>query len=201
MPYLRIIHCKLRTNSYLVWKGSDAVVIDPPRNTEEMDRQIAKARLNVHAVLCTHLHFDHVIGCSVWQSRGLPVCASEVEIPHKDSMMQRSWKIGCTIDPYDPLPVKEGELRWNALSMQAILTPGLRPGSMCYYFPDENVIFSGDSIFCDVDPKTDLIDSIPGVLLPALIEKVFILPPDTLVCPGHGRTTTLRKEKLRHGLS
>ena len=200
MPYVCITHCKIRTNAYLVWKDHDAVIIDPPQDTEEADKKIAEYNLHVHAVLCTHLHFDHVIGCHAWQKRGIPVYASRVELPYKESMMGRSWKIGCVIDPYEPQPIDEGVLSWNALSLQAILTPGHSPGSLCFYAPDEGVIFSGDSIFRDVDPNINFIDSIPNVLLPALIKKVFILPPDTLVCPGHGKNTTLLREELRHGL-
>ena len=76
-----------------------------------------------------------------------------------------------------------------------IETPGHTSGSVCYYVPGEEVVFAGDTLFCESYGRTDLPTGSSSQIVDSIINKVFHLPDDTMVYPGHGETTTIGHEK------
>jgi len=86
------------------------------------------------------------------------------------------------------LPYLDGQLK-------VIATPGHTAGCCCYYAERENVLFSGDTLFCCGVGRTDLPTAIPSMLYVSIRERLFALPEDTLVLPGHGEDTTIGYEK------
>ena len=75
----------LNTNAYLVWQDADAVLVDPPDDTAEVEKVMAENGLTLKALLCTHLHFDHVTGCAAWQKKtDLPVFAGQQDIDNRE---------------------------------------------------------------------------------------------------------------------
>lgn len=195
MPYSSVVHGKFRAIAYLLWQGHDAIVIDPPRDSHAFDGLLADNCLSLRAILCTHIHVDHVIGCGAWQRRtGLPVFASGQDIAAADGMLSRAPKYGMIIEAFTPQALAEGPHAWGMINLEAILVPGHSPGAFCYHVPDEKLLFSGDSLFRNVLPRMDFPESLPHMLIPALKRKIFTLPPETAVLPGHGKSSQIGLE-------
>ena len=74
-------------------------------------------------------------------------------------------------------------------------TPGHTPGGVCYYFPNEKILFSGDSLFKESVGRTDFKEGSREALVTAIKEKLFVLPDEVAVYPGHMGATTIGHEK------
>ncbi|MBR3880896.1 MAG: MBL fold metallo-hydrolase [Mailhella sp.] len=195
MPVFSFSHGKYSANTCLVWQGKDAVLIDPPHEEEALLEVIEREDLTIHALLCTHLHIDHVMGCGVWQKRtGLPILAMAEEIAAAPAMLARAAQGGNVADEFRTEAFAPGLHTWGELRCDALFVPGHTPGSLCFYFPDMGVLISGDSLYKAKPALTHFPESIPEALLPALQEKIFTLPHDTIVYPGHGTTTNIGDE-------
>ena len=79
--------------------------------------------------------------------------------------------------------------------MTALLTPGHTVGGGCYYFPEEGIVFSGDTLFAGSVGRTDFPGGNMRQLLASIQEKLMTLPDDTVVYPGHGPATTIGEER------
>ncbi len=186
----------LASNCYIIENGKDAIIIDAPENAEPVLNIIREKELKVHALLCTHLHFDHISGVAHFmQVLQLPAYAGQGDIDMKETFFGRAMSFGMPpVTPFDALPLVEGEMEFGTLKFQAIATPGHSPGGFCFYFPESAVLISGDTLFRRSVGRADLPGGNPNTLIQSIKEKLFILPADTTVYPGHDRPTTIGEE-------
>ena len=98
----------------------------------------------------------------------------------------------------DVLLTDEEEFPLAGFAIKAILTPGHTVGGMSYYLAEEGIVFSGDTLFRHTYGRTDLPTSSFEELRHSLKEKLFMLPEDTEVLPGHGNATTIWEERRRN---
>ncbi|HPA78299.1 MAG TPA: MBL fold metallo-hydrolase [Kiritimatiellia bacterium] len=186
-------------NCYFIWDANnDALVIDPGYDGDQVSRTIENYRLNVRAWLLTHGHADHVSGLAAAHAKH----PAPVYIHEGDA----SWVFSPDnhILPYYAAPKKhDGELtiisetqqmEIGSFQLQAIHTPGHSPGGVCYYFPKESLLFSGDTLFKGSAGRTDLRGGDSRALAHSL-KLITELPDYTAVYPGHGDRTSLRLEK------
>ena len=93
--------------------------------------------------------------------------------------------------------LKDGDvIKMGNLIFEVIHTPGHTPGGCCYYFPYEDVIFTGDSLFCGSIGRTDFKGGSMSDLVRTVKEKIMTLPEHTEVYPGHNDTTTIENERM-----
>ena len=159
-------------------------------------------------ILATHGHLDHLWGaawaCEQWHT---PVLMHEADIPMAKAMQAQYdlFGIGGTPVPFpfplEPLPLNSS-IHHSAAeprliqSLTNLSTPGHTPGSVCFYFPEDGVLFSGDTLFQMGYGRTDL----PGGDIRQLwrsLDLLLALPPETVVYPGHGAPTTIAAERRR----
>ncbi|MCM1107861.1 MAG: MBL fold metallo-hydrolase [Clostridium sp.] len=196
----------LGENCYVISDDSlEAIVIDcgaySSRDEQLLAGYIAGKALTVTHHLCTHAHFDHTFGCG-YMARTYGVLP-EFHTADKtlyDTMSEQT-AMFMNMDYRQEMPavgrlLNEGdEIHFGNHCLNVIHTPGHTPGGICLYCPDEDVLFSGDSLFQMSIGRTDF----PGGNHPALInslkEKIFILPEETKVYPGHGGCTTIGHER------
>ena len=182
------------TNCYVVRDGDTVLLIDPACSNE-YERQELENYLTdytLQAVIATHGHLDHLWGakwvCDRWH---LPVLMHEADIPLAQAMQQQYNLFGIRRTP-EPFPIEP--ITNNLSPITFIHTPGHTPGSVCLYFPEEKVLFSGDTLFRMGYGRTDLPGGNMGQLIDSL-EHLFALPGDVQVYPGHGEDTTIAAER------
>jgi len=190
----------LDTNTYLVYDSEslDAVIVDVGGDPSEILDWVRRLSLRVHAVLATHGHFDHVLGVgAVRGALGVPFYMHRDDVRvAEETLGWYSRAFGESVGRLEVDYALPGDctLRFGSLELRVIHTPGHTPGSVSIYVPDLQALFSGDTLFAGTVGRTDL----PGGSERALAEsirKVFrVLPLDTYVYPGHGPSTTFRRE-------
>ena len=150
------------------------------------------------AYLITHGHMDHVSALA-------PLCAA---LPAPVAMHPRDAAWAFTADnqmpPFYPVPAQPPAIErpladgqtWvdGALRYEVLATPGHTPGGVCFYFPADKVVFTGDTLFANSVGRTDLPGSSERALTTSL-RKLLQLPDDTVVYPGHGPHTTIGAER------
>lgn len=189
-----------QTNTYFIYRegSSDIIVFDPADRGEYLFSKFQEKGFNVVAILLTHGHFDHILGIADLQkltSAKLYASEDEAELA-KDIELNCSqmFRRECSVDP-DVL-FTDGELVTIAdIELEVIKTPGHTIGGCCYYIKEAGFLISGDTLFLESVGRTDLPTGSMGTLIRSIKEKIFPLPDETIVYPGHGPATTIEHEK------
>jgi len=176
-------------------------LIDPAFETGRILKQVEKAGLQVTSVINTHGHFDHILG----NSRIIQATNAKLFIHELDAdMLQKSWARPISrliTGRHSPAPdrlLKDGDLiPIGNESLKVIHTPGHTRGGICLYIPGH--VFTGDTLFINGVGRTDLKESSMTGLIQSIKEKLYSLPDDTIVWPGHDYSTrsnsTIGQEK------
>lgn len=174
-----------------------AVLIDPGGNTEDVLQLIKQMGVKVEAIFITHGHFDHCLAAEeVKQATGALVHVGELDEQLWQAMPLQLSMFGVPpvhIPKNPDVFVKEGHKM--PLGGVAIHTPGHSPGSMCYYFKDAGIVFTGDTLFQGSIGRTDFLGGSLSDLVTSIRTKLFRLPGNTRVISGHGPETTIHHEK------
>lgn len=193
-------------NTYIVIDSDtkDCIIIDPgmmtPAEVSAVDNFIEEKKLKVNKILLTHLHIDHAMGVNHLKEKyGVEVYANEKDailgarIAEQIQLFHLPITLGkVTIDQY--LNEKDA-ITFGGLQLTAISTPGHSPGSLSYYNSDKKIVFTGDALFKQSIGRTDLPSGDYATLINSITEKILTLPDSTIICPGHGPTTTVKDEK------
>ena len=199
---MRIIELKLgllRTNSYLVsGDGSkECIIIDPAAEEMKIVNKLAECDLTPCGILLTHGHFDHIGVAEQLRERfGIKIYAMEQEKEILETsanlaeMIRQNFVL--KVDEY----LKDSQiLNLAGCEFKVIHTPGHTIGSCCYYVEKENVLFSGDTMFCNSHGRTDFPTGSAASIICSITEKLLALPDETKVYPGHEDETTIGFER------
>lgn len=191
---------QIMTNCYLVSneETKELVIIDPGDQADLLARKIDESGAKPMAILLTHGHFDHVLAVNeLAEQYQIPVYAHENEkkqlhstavefFPH----LGRSGEI--RVDHFisgEPL------LKLAGFEIKVFMTPGHTQGGVCYYFEKEGLLFSGDTLFFGSIGRTDFPGGSYKDLIQSVETKLFPLPEDVVVYPGHNNATSIGFEK------
>ncbi len=193
-------------NTYLAWDEATrhAIIIDPGMMQEHERNVVTKFiednHLVMQQVLLTHIHIDHVSSARWMAHRyGIPVAASPLEVPYALNLPAQAEHFRLRV-PVEALtidqPLADGDtLMLGDEIIHVLAMPGHSPGGLAFYAPDSALVFTGDSIFEESIGRTDLPGGDYSSLIKSIKEKILTLPPDTLLIPGHGPTTTVANER------
>ena len=189
----------LGTNCYLLSHEGQALVIDPGGAPDRVLAHLKKAGLTLTHILLTHLHFDHTYGVrALAEATGAPVLAGELDRPMLDTEVGRGGIMGLpVVEPFEFTPLEPGEHTFIGLRCVVLPTPGHALGSLSFYFPEAGACFVGDVIFYRSIGRTDFPGGDQDELMRSVRERIFALPPDTVLYSGHGPETTVDAER-RH---
>ena len=196
----RIVLGMCQTNCYFVYEEgkNEVILFDPADKGDYIYNGLKDQGFTVAAILLTHGHFDHIWGVEALKElSGAKVyaCEEEREVCENASVnLSKGAGRSCevTADEY----VKDGKtISAAGISCQLIATPGHTKGSCCYYFADDKILISGDTLFQESVGRTDLATGSMSALVRSIKEKLMVLPEDVKVYPGHGESTTIGYEK------
>lgn len=195
----------IQQNGSVVYNDQgDAVIIDPSCY-ERFEQQewvdfIAENQLKVHAVLNTHCHIDHVTGNAF--------CVNTFDVPlmaHREELFTLSFAersaqmyglVAYVPSPEPTVFIEDKQvLRFGDLELEVIFGPGHAVGHVAFYHAASKTLIGGDILFKGSFGRVDLPGGSMDVLKKTIHERIFTLPDDTVVYPGHGPTTTIGEEK------
>ena len=196
----RMVIGSVQTNCYFVYREgeNDVIFFDPADRGDYIYETLKDKGFNVKGILLTHGHFDHIWGCNkLRELSGAPIYAYEEEkVLCEDAVTNVSGQVG---RPYTVIPdryLKDGEeITVADMTCRLIATPGHTVGSCCFYFEKDGILIAGDTLFQESVGRTDLPTGSAGTLVRSIKDKLFMLPDDTKVYPGHGDITTIGYEK------
>ena len=195
-------HKKFCANTYIVPTKNGEICIDPGDDSGDFEKFLDAKGFNIKAILLTHAHFDHIRDIVNLQKK----YGCEIYINENDyESLFSSENNGSSFFNGNFTTFKKDSLKVTELSndetinvcgykINVIYTPFHTIGSVCYYFKEQKVLFSGDTLFKGDVGRTDLPTSMPG-LLKSSMSKLEVLPDDVVVYPGHDEKTTIAQER------
>lgn len=188
------------TNCYFVYKeGSDKVLFfDPADKGAVLYQKLKDAGFEVAAILLTHGHFDHIWGVDEMRSQsGAKVYAYEGERELlEDVHLNVSQNTGRACTVLADVFLKDREkVTIEDMTFEVIATPGHTGGSCCFYFEEDGLLISGDTLFEESVGRTDLPTGSESSIVRSIRERLLVLPDNVKVYPGHGGATTIGHEK------
>lgn len=190
----------VETNCILVAcpQTKEAAIIDVPlESVSWILEELEKNALHLKMILLTHSHWDHIGGLSELKKKlSTPVYVhiedrANVEHPGTDGL-----PLLFPIQGVIPEHSLEGDqvLNLGNIKIDVLHTPGHTPGGVCFWFPQEKVLVSGDTLFKGAIGNLSFKTARPR-LMSSSLQKLWDLPLDTKVIPGHGEQTTIQAEQ------
>ena len=204
---LKIINQNLmRQNVYVYFcpDTKEGVIIDPGHNLDEVNKYVNENEIKITNILLTHGHYDHILHTKeAADFYKAPICCH----PDEKEMMETpdmnfSTRVSRTPVNFTPdRLLQEGDnITVGNGSLIVIHTPGHTPGCICFYDEINAKLFSGDTLFLESIGRTDFPNGSTEAIIKSITEKLFTLPPEVKVYPGHGVSTTIGHEVINNPL-
>lgn len=190
-------------NAYLAYSNGKAHLFDPGfTNGYEWDRLLKFLelhQLDIEAIVLTHAHVDHIMGLQkAMQLFNAPVYMHQESIMFIENYPEQAMMFGLEADPIEVRPVfidASWTLQIGSFEYDARYTPGHSPGHLSFYHKKGGWVIVGDALFAGSIGRTDLYGGDFELLEENIRKKLYTLPEDTVVWPGHGPETTIGYEK------
>ena len=190
-------------NTYLLQKDGNALLIDPGfYNAGEFanfTQTLEQSGCELKAIVLTHAHVDHVLGIhQTLKNFDIPVYLNIEDLFLWENFGNQATmfglhQVGFSFTPQS-LP-ESGDFSFAGFTFECLHTPGHAPDHTSLYFSNEGVCISGDALFRESVGRTDLYKGDFQLLEKSIREKLYTLPEQTVIYPGHGKTTTIAHEK------
>ena len=186
-------------NNYLIIdeETKNAALIDCSSIDDRINDELEKQGANLKYILLTHGHFDHVAGIRPNRFKPNPqIVMNKEDLDWLNKTNQYLPMFGMpeiTIPQIDIFVEDNDTIELGTISIKVLHTPGHTQGGVCYLA--ENKLFSGDTIFREAVGRCDLEGGNFDQIVESIENKIFTLPTDTIIYPGHGNTTTVGWEK------
>lgn len=190
---------ELQANCYLIENEGEGFIIDPADDASFLLEEVQRKNIKLSALFATHGHFDHVMAAGEIQM--------SFEVPlhiHKNDqfLIDRLEHTAEHFLGHKPIVIyptlinhiNAMEFQISNLECKILHTPGHTPGGICLYFPQEQAVFTGDTLFAGAIGRTDLSYSNKKDLWVSL-KKILALPAETTIYPGHGESSFIGQEQ------
>lgn len=204
--FIRVLYVgEIDTDCYIVRNGQygkDAVIVDPGGDPEEIIRELEETESVPSVILLTHGHYDHILAVNEIKAAypSVRVMMGEAERPMMEDPSLNCNFFGGTYTVTPDVYLKDGEeLNLLERTFRVMFTPGHTAGSVCYYLPEEDMLFSGDTLFRSGCGRVDLPTGDERVMMKTLQRLLTTMPKNTDVLPGHGAATSILRERMVQG--
>jgi hydroxyacylglutathione hydrolase len=187
-------------NTYVLSDETNiCVIVDPgcnnPEEKKELTDYLKKEQLVPKAIINTHGHIDHVLGCRFLHDElKLPFYAHQDEVILIEKAQELGVFFGVSVEP-PPMPDHylndDQKFTFGNSTLLVSHVPGHSPGSVSFYSSKDNFVITGDVLFSGSIGRTDLPGGDYNMLIRSIKSKLLILPRDVMVFPGHGPSTTI----------
>jgi len=195
-----------RENTYLLYDHTkEAVIIDcgcmTPYEEEKLSGFMDDCRLTLKRLLCTHYHFDHVIGNAyIFHKYGIrPEIHRDEKNANTPTIRMQALRYGRIANLEEIEPARyiddDEEICFGNSVLTAMLISGHSPASLVYYSKESQFVIAGDTLFPGSIGRTDLFGGDFNKLITGIQTRLLTLPDNTIVYSGHGSTTTIGHEK------
>jgi glyoxylase-like metal-dependent hydrolase (beta-lactamase superfamily II) len=178
----------------------EACVIDPGDEPEEILALARDMGVRITRVVASHAHLDHIMAArDIVEATGAPFLLHQADLPIADNLPQsaRAW-MGREVPPAPPpdaFPVDGDDLEVAGVTLTVLHTPGHTPGSVSLYAREARLLFSGDTLFRESIGRVDLPGGDFQQIANSIAQRLYTLPDDTRVLPGHMQETTIGYER------
>lgn len=218
----RVIVGSMHTNAYIIATGKkECILIDPGASRQMIIKRLEAMNLIPQAIVFTHGHLDHtsaaggIIDHYAKRKHHVPCGIHQADLPYlgehaadtNQALFERFGQAG--LDALDSFALDVPSAEFLLEDGKPVLdsdllvmhTPGHSDGSVCIYAENRGAVFSGDTLFFNTIGRADVPNGDPEVIRMQVAEKLFELPADTRVFPGHGPTTVIEREIQHNPLS
>lgn len=203
MEIFRLVFNPIQVNTYIIADPSgDCAIIDcgcyDQDEFGEMTNLIGQKKLNPVLLLNTHCHLDHIFGNRfLLEKYNLEAYCHKDDEQNRENAVSHAMMFGLSME-IPPVPAgflnDRQRLSFGKTELVALHVPGHSAGSLAFYFRDGKMVFTGDALFAGSIGRTDLQGGNYETLINSITTRLFTLPSDTCVYPGHGESTTIEKE-------
>lgn len=202
-----LVFNNFQVNTYFLFDDTkECAIIDAacasPQEQKELEDLVTKYELKIVRNLNTHCHIDHILGNDfIFMKFGIRPEYHPASVPFLYTAKELAATFGHALDEV-PEPagyLEEGmKIRIGNSFLDVFYTPGHADGHVCFYDQEDQFVITGDVLFRDTIGRTDLPSGNFNLLMESIHDKLFILPDDTVVYPGHGPATTIGYEKINN---
>jgi hydroxyacylglutathione hydrolase len=205
MEIFRLVFSPIEVNTYILAdQSNDCAIIDcgcyDRTEFDELVRFIENKKLNPILLLNTHCHLDHVFGNRyMLEKYSLKTLSGREDEINRKKAVEHAALFGLSLsEPPEPGGfITDGQkIAFGSIELTALHVPGHSPGSIAFYSEKNGCVFTGDALFAGSIGRTDLEGGDYDTLMNSIRSKLFVLPPSTLVYPGHGNRTSIEKESM-----
>lgn len=188
------------TNTYYAYNEENGrgFLVDPAGDAPRIFARAEALGFRPEAILLTHGHFDHILAVDEVRERyaiKAYIGRNEEQVLHSPELNLTAAFIGSPVAMDADVYVGDGqEFEIAGYSVRALEIPGHTPGGICYYIQEENLVFSGDTLFNESIGRSDFPGGSASALVRGIKEKLYALPGATRVLPGHMEETTIDSE-------
>jgi glyoxylase-like metal-dependent hydrolase (beta-lactamase superfamily II) len=203
MNIYKFVFSPIEVNTYILAEESgDCAIIDcgcyDSQESDRLDDLIKSKKIKPVLLLNTHCHLDHIFGNRFVLGRyNLKPFSHEYDEMNRKDAVQHAMLFGLSMDdPPEPAGflTDNQTITFGSTELLALHVPGHTSGSLAFYSKENGCVFTGDALFAGSIGRTDLPGGDYDTLIKSITKKLFVLPPETVVYPGHGNETTIEKE-------
>ena len=194
------------TNCYVLRSSEtarDCLIIDAGLGAGKLINFLKEHELNPLAVVLTHGHIDHIAGVAALRTE-FPDIRVHIHKLDADMLTEPHTNLSAmtggnfSIEPAEFSLDEQSIIEQAGVKLSVLHTPGHTRGGICLYSEDEGIVFTDDALFADSIGRTDFPNGNMSQLLNGIKEKLFTLPDETKVYPGHGPITSIAQEKAHN---
>ncbi len=203
MKVYKFVFSPIQVNTYILAEDSgNCAIIDcgcyDKEESDDLTKFIEEKGLKPVVLLNTHSHLDHIFGNKfILEHYGLRAYASESDEMNRITAPNHAMMFGLSMEE-PPKPeefISDNQvITFGNTKLLALHVPGHTTGSIAFYSEADNCVFTGDALFAGSIGRTDLPGGNYEILMNSIRNKLFVLPPSTVVYPGHGEKTTIDNE-------
>ena len=201
MKIKRYMTGPIQVNTYLVYdeESKKGFIVDPGGYNKVLTKEVRDNDVNIKYIILTHGHSDHICGVNEHKAEfpdAKIVAYKDEEAMLENPNLNQSPGFGVPYSTKADILVSDGdELKVGDVTLKFIHTPGHTEGGMCIYVKEAKALFSGDTLFRQSIGRTDFPGGSYKEIMDSIRKKLFLLPDDTNVFPGHMGMTSIGFEK------